>query len=328
MARYIIRRLLIAVVTVFVISILTFVIIQAPPGDFVTTYINQMQASGSLVSQAEAEMLRNLYGLDQPMWVQYWKWVSRMIYGNFGMSMEFTRPVLEVISDRMMLTVILSVATVLVSWAIALPIGIYSAVRQYSVIDYVATFVAFVGLAVPSFLVSIICMYFAFTFFGANIGGLFSPEYANAPWSWARVGDLLVHLPLPVFILALGSSAQLIRIMRANLLDELRKPYLVTALSKGLSPMRAILKYPVRVALNPFFSTIGHILPYIVSGSVIVSLVLGLPTVGPVLYKALISQDMFLAGTIVLFLGLLTVIGTLLSDLLLILVDPRIRAGG
>jgi peptide/nickel transport system permease protein len=328
MARYIIRRLLIAVVTVFVISVLTFVIIQAPPGDFVTTYINQMQASGSLVSQAEAEMLRNLYGLDQPIWVQYWKWVSRMIYGDFGMSMEFTRPVLEVISDRMILTIIHSVSTVLVSWAIALPIGIYSAVRQYSIIDYVATFVAFVGLAVPSFLVSIICMYFAFTFFGANIGGLFSPEFANAPWSWARVGDLLVHLPLPVFILALGSSAQLIRIMRANLLDELRKPYLVTALSKGLSPRRAILKYPVRVALNPFLSTIGHILPYIVSGSVIVSLVLGLPTVGPVLYKALISQDMFLAGTIVLFLGLLTVIGTLMSDLLLVLVDPRIRAGG
>lgn len=328
MVSYLTRRLLFGLITIAVISVLTFVIIQAPPGDFVTVYISQMQASGSIVSQGEAEALRDLYGLNDGIGVQYLKWITRMFHGDFGMSMEFTRPVMEILEDRLLLTIIVSGTTVLVTWAIALPIGIYSAVHQYSVGDHIATLISFMGLAIPSFLLSIICMYIGFTWFGANIGGLFSPEYANAPWSWGRAWDLAWHLPLPVMILALGSAAQLIRIMRANLLDELRKPYLVTAMAKGLSPTRAILKYPVRVALNPFISTIGTILPFIISGSVIVSLVLGLPTVGPVLYKALIAQDMFLAGTIVLMLGILTVVGTLISDLLLVWVDPRIRAGG
>jgi peptide/nickel transport system permease protein len=239
--------------------------------------------------------------------------------------MEWRRPVLEVIGDRLFLTMVVSGVTVLFTWVVALPIGIYSAVRQYSFGDYFFTFVGFIGLAVPNFLLALTVMYLGFVYFDANPGGLFSPEYIDAPWSIGRVWDLIKHLPVPALILGLSSSAQLIRIMRANLLDELRKPYVVTAFAKGLTPLRAILKYPVRVALNPFISTIGYLLPFIVSGSVIVSLVLGLPTVGPVLFKALIAQDMFLAGTIVLLLGALTVLGTLISDLLLLWVDPRIR---
>ena len=220
---------------------------------------------------------------------------------------------------------VVAVSALLLTWLLALPIGIYSAVRQYSIGDYVATFVGFIGLAVPNFLLALVLLYFGFTLFNAHIGGLFSPELQDAPWSLERVWDLLKHLPIPALILGLAGTAQQIRIMRANLLDELRKPYVVTARSKGLSEPRVILKYPVRMALNPFASTIGYTLPYIVSGSIIVSLVLGLPTVGPLLLKALISQDMFLAGTIVLLLGVMTVIGTLLSDILLVWIDPRIR---
>jgi peptide/nickel transport system permease protein len=248
-----------------------------------------------------------------------------MVRGDFGMSMEWRRPVTEVIGERLWLTVVVSVAALILTWGLALPIGIYSAVRQYSVGDYVATFIGFIGLAVPNFLLALVLLYLGFVFFNANIGGLFSPELQDAPWSGARVWDLLKHLPIPALILGLAGTAQQIRIMRANLLDELRKPYVVTARSKGLAESRVILKYPVRVALNPFASTIGYTLPYIVSGSIIVSLVLGLPTVGPLLLKALIAQDMFLAGTIVLLLGVMTVIGTLVSDILLVWIDPRIR---
>jgi peptide/nickel transport system permease protein len=244
------------------------------------------------------------------------------------MSMDWQRPVADVIGDRLALTVAVSLAAVAFTWALALPIGIYSAVRQYSVADYVLTVVGFLGLAIPSFLLALVVMYFSFVFFNANVGGLFSPEYVSAPWSPGRVWDLLKHLPLPALILAPAGTAQLIRIMRANLLDELGKPYVVTARAKGLSERRLILKYPVRVALNPFASTVGCLFPFIVSGSIIVSLVLSLPTVGPLLLKALVAQDMFLAGTIVLLLGVLTVIGTLVSDLLLLWIDPRIRQEG
>jgi len=248
-----------------------------------------------------------------------------VVQGNFGMSMEWRRPVTEVIGDRLWLTVVVSVAALFLTWVLALPIGIYSAVRQYSVSDYVATFIGFIGLAVPNFLLALVILYFGFILFNANIGGLFTPELQDAPWSMAKVWDLLKHLPVPALILGLAGTAQQIRIMRANLLDELRKPYVVTARSKGLPESTVILKYPVRVALNPFASTIGYTLPYIVSGSIIVSIVLGLPTVGPLLLKALIAQDMFLAGTIVLLLGVMTVIGTLISDILLVWIDPRIR---
>ncbi len=325
MLAYIGRRALLAIFTVWAISMLSFAIIQLPPGDYVTSYIAQMASMGSVVSDEEAQNLRIQYGLGQPIYVQYYKWMKLVVQGNFGMSMEWRRPVTEVIGDRLWLTVVVSVAALLLTWVLALPIGIYSAVRQYSVGDYVATFIGFIGLAVPNFLLALVILYFGFILFNANIGGLFTPELQDAPWSMAKVWDLLKHLPVPALILGLAGTAQQIRIMRANLLDELRKPYVVTARSKGLPESTVILKYPVRVALNPFASTIGYTLPYIVSGSIIVSIVLGLPTVGPLLLKALIAQDMFLAGTIVLLLGVMTVIGTLISDILLVWVDPRIR---
>ena len=327
MVAYIVRRLLLAVLTVWAISVLSFAIIHLPPGDYVTSYIASMSASGSAVSEGEAKAMREQLGLDQPITVQYAKWMGLMLQGNFGMAMEWGRPVSDVIGDRMSLTVVISVAAIVFTWAVALPIGIYSAVYRYSFLDYAFTFIGFIGLAIPGFMLALIVMYVGFAWFGANVGGLFSPEYAEAPWSWARVWDLTVHLPIPAIVLGISGTAQLIRIMRSNLLDELRKPYVMTARARGLAEYRVILKYPVRVALNPFVSTIGYLLPYVVSGSIIVSLVLSLPTVGPLLLKALIAQDMFLAGTIVLLLGVLTVIGTFISDLLLMWVDPRIRLG-
>ncbi|GAC1346930.1 MAG: ABC transporter permease [Myxococcales bacterium] len=325
MIAFLTRRLLLGVVTIWLISILSFAIIQLPPGDFVDAYVAQLASSGSSVSAEEAAAMRKLYGLGQPFPVQYYKWISRVVTGDFGESMEWRRPVVEVIGDRIWLTLLLSVAALLLTWGLALPIGIYSAVRQYSWGDYAFTLLGFIGIAVPNFLLALIIMYFAFTLLGANVGGLFSAEFALAPWSPARIWDLAKHLPLPAAILALGGTAQLIRIMRANLLDELRRPYVVTARAKGLSERRVILKYPVRAALNPFASNIAYLFPYLVSGSIIISIVLGLPTVGPLLVKSLVAQDMFLAGTIVLLLGVLTVIGTFISDLVLMWVDPRLR---
>ncbi|MBI2941285.1 MAG: ABC transporter permease [Chloroflexi bacterium] len=328
MLSYIVRRLLLSVLTVWAVSMLSFAIIQLPPGDYVSAYIAQMQAMGTLLSEQEAANLRILYGLDQPVYVQYLKWVGLAVQGNFGMSMEWGRPVLDVIGDRIWLTLMVSLSAVVFTWIVALPIGIYSAIRQYSLGDYVFTFIGFIGLAVPSFMLALVLMYLGFVLLDANIGGLFSVEYADAAWSLDKLWDLMQHLPLPALILGLAGTAQMIRIMRANLLDELRKPYVVAARARGLSHTRSVLKYPVRVALNPFASTIGYLFPYIVSGSIIVSLVLSLPTVGPVLLKALIAQDMFLAGTIVLLLGVMTVIGTFVSDLLLMWIDPRIRMEG
>jgi peptide/nickel transport system permease protein len=325
---YLARRLLLAALTSWAISVLAFVIIQLPPGDYVTAYIAQMTSSGTTVSEDLANTLREQYGLNQPVWVQYLRWMKLVLRGDFGMALEWGKPVSEVIADRLWLTMALSLGAIVITWALALPIGIYSAVRQYSFGDYVATFVGFIGLAVPSFMIALILMYAGFRYFGANIGGLFSDQFVEAPWSLAKLWDLLKHLPLPAAILGLAGTAQLIRIMRANLLDELGKPYVMTARARGLSEWRVILKYPVRVALNPFASTVGYLLPYVVSGSIIVSLVLSLPTVGPLLLRALIAQDMFLAGTIVLLLGVLTVLGTLLSDLLLMWIDPRIRSEG
>jgi peptide/nickel transport system permease protein len=328
MLAYLVRRLILAVLTVWAVSILAYVVIELPPGDYITSYIAQMSSSGSFVSAQEAEALRQQYGLDQPLYIQYLRWMGMVLRGNFGMALEYGRPVAEVIGDRLWLTMVVSVGAIILTWCLALPIGIYSAVRQYSVGDYIATFLGFIGLAVPSFMLALILMYFGFTLFNANIGGLFSDEFAEAPWTLAKAWDLIKHLPLPALILGLAGTAQLIRIMRANLLDELGKPYVVTARARGLSEMHLILKYPVRVALNPFASTIGYLLPYVVSGSIIVSLVLSLPTVGPLLLKALVAQDMFLAGTIVLLLGVMTVIGTFISDLLLMWIDPRIRFEG
>src|SRR3990172_6327710 len=292
MLAYLARRLILALLTIWAISVLSFVIIQLPPGDYITAYIAQMSASGGFISQAEADALRQEYGLDRPLYFQYLRSMRLVLRGNFGISLEWARPVSEVIGDRLWLTMVVSIAAVLLTWCLALPIGIYSAVRQYSVGDYVATFVGFIGLAVPSFMLALILMYLGFTLLNVNIGGLFSDEFAEAPWSLAKAWDLTKHLPLPALILGLAGTAQLIRIMRANLLDELGKPYVVTARARGLSETRVILKYPVRVALNPFASTVGYLLPYVVSGSIVVSLVLSLPTVGPLLLRALVAQDM------------------------------------
>jgi peptide/nickel transport system permease protein len=327
MLAYIARRLILAILTSWAITVLSFVIITLPPGDYVTSYIASMSASGNGVTEAEAQALRVQYGLDQPIHIQYLKWMGLILQGNFGMAIEWGRPVLDVIGDRLTLTIVISVAAIIFTWALALPIGIYSAVRRYSLGDYIATFIGFIGLAIPGFMLALIVMYVGFKYFNANIGGLFSAEMADAPWNWDKFVDLLNHLPIVAIVLGIGGTAQMIRIMRSNLLDELRKPYVMTARARGLSETRVILKYPVRVALNPFISTIGYLFPYIVSGSIIVSMVLSLPTVGPLLLKALIAQDMFLAGTIVLMLGVMTVVGTFISDLLLMWVDPRIRLG-
>jgi peptide/nickel transport system permease protein len=327
MIAYIVRRFFLAILTIWAITILSFLIIQLPPGDYVTSYVATMSASGNQVTEAEAQALRTQYGLDRPIYIQYLKWMGLIMHGNFGMAIEWGRPVLDVIGDRLVLTLVISLAAIIFTWALALPIGIYSAVKRYSLGDYIATIIGFIGLAIPGFMLALIVMYVGFKYFNANVGGLFSAELANAPWSWAKFVDMLKHLPVAAIVLGMGGTAQMIRIMRSNLLDELRKPYVMTARARGLSESRVIAKYPVRVALNPFVSTIGYLFPYVISGSIIVSMVLSLPTVGPLLLKALIAQDMFLAGTIVLLLGALTVVGTFISDLLLMWVDPRIRLG-
>ena len=328
MLAYLTRRVFVAIGTVLVLSLVSFAFIQLPPGDFVTAYVQELEGMGDVVSADEEEQLRDMFGLNQPFLVQYFKWMLRMAGGDFGFSMEYRRPVVEVIGDRLWLTVVVAAAAVVFVWVVALPIGIFSANRQYSFADYLFTFLGFIGLAIPNFLLALVLMYFAFRYFNVNVTGLFSPEYVTAPWSVAKVVDMLGHLWVPALVLGTAGTATLIRIMRANLLDELRKPYVVSARARGMKESRLIVKYPVRVALNPFASTIGYILPYIVSGSIIVSVVLSLPTVGPLLLRALLSQDMFLAGTIILLIGAMTVAGTLISDILLMLIDPRIRFEG
>jgi peptide/nickel transport system permease protein len=323
--RYIVQRLLLVIPTVFVISIISFIIIQLPPGDFLTSYIATLESGGQVVDQTQIDALRAQYGLGEPIYVQYFKWISGVVQGNFGHSFQWQRPVSDLIGERMMLTVVLSVASLLLVWAISLPIGIYSAVKQYSPGDYLFTFISFVGLGIPNFLLALVLMWIAYSQFGMSVSGLFSPQYADAPWSWAKLLDFLAHLWIPAIVLAIGGIAGLIRIMRANLLDELPKLYVTTARAKGMGENQLVLKYPVRVALNPFVSTIGWTLPGLVSGSIIVSVVLNLPTTGPMLLTALQSQDMYLAGAILLLLSILTVIGTLVSDILLAWLDPRIR---
>lgn len=325
MLGYFVKRFAYGLLAIWAVSVLSFIIIQLPPGDYVTSYIAALEAQGVQVRADEAEALRYQYGLGQPIYVQYGKWVWQILQGNFGMSFQYRVPVLEVIGERLLLTVVLALGSVLFVWLVAIPVGIFSAVRQYSMADYVVTTLGFIGLAVPDFLLALVMMYFAWDLFGFSIGGLFSPEYISAPWSWGRVVNLLQHMIIPVIVLGTSGTAALIRITRANLLDELRKPYVVTARAKGMSEWRLILKYPVRLALNPVISLTAYILPFLVSGSVIVSVVLNLPTLGPVLLRSLTSQDMFLAGAIILMIGTMTIIGTFLSDLLLAAVDPRVR---
>jgi peptide/nickel transport system permease protein len=327
MLQFIIRRLLLMIPTFFVTSIVAFTVIQLPPGDFATTYVANQAAQGDSTSAQEVlASLRAAYGLDQPVYIQYAKWIWGILTrGDFGIAFEFHQPVSSLIWDRVFLTLLLSLASVLITWIIAFPIGIYSAVKQYSAGDYLFTFFGFMGISIPSFLLALVLMYVQFKFFSVTVGGLFSSDMQNAPWSIAKAIDLVEHIWLPVLILAFGGTAELIRIMRANLLDELRKPYVTTARSKGLPEWKVLLKYPVRLALNPFISTIGWTLPYLISGSIIISVVMSLPTTGPMLLRSLQSQDMYLAGSIILILSILTIVGTLISDILLAWLDPRIR---
>ena len=338
MIRFLVRRSLLALLSIWFISILAFVIIQMPEGDWLDIYLENVRRGGHNLSLETERDMRDYYGLDQPVVFRYLRWSWNLLHGDAGYTyiprgsvgsagaMDLVaRPVMPTVMDRLLLTIALTGMTIAVTWVLAIPIGIYSAVRHNSIGDYTFTFVGFLGLAVPDFLLGLLLMYIAFAYFDQSVGGLFSGEFLNAPWSLARVWDLLKHLWIPAIVLGTSGTASLIRVLRNNLLDELRKPYVMTARSKGLSGLRTVLKYPLRVALNPLLSTIGYLLPSLVSGSVIVSLVLGLSTIGPMLLGAILIQDTFLAGFIVLALGILTIIGTLISDLVLAWADPRIR---
>jgi len=311
---------------IFGISVVAFTIIQLPPGDFLTTYVAARSATGESVTQAEVDALRERYGIGDPVFVQYGKWMGGiMLRGDFGRSFRYGQPVSQLIGERIALTFVVSLTTLLFTWVVALPIGIYSAVKQYTIGDYIVTFLGFIGMAIPNFLFALIVLYLGFEYFGFTMNSLFSAEFVNAEWSLARVIDLMKHLWVPVLILGTAGTAGLIRIMRANLLDELKKPYVITARAYGYSEAELVRRFPVRVALNPFISSIGWSLPYLVSGTTIVAIVLNLPTVGPLMFSALVSQDMYLAGSIIFILSVLTMVGTLVSDILLAILDPRIR---
>lgn len=325
MIRYVLRRVLIAVPVLFLISIAAFAIIQLPPGDYLTTYVAGLQASGQAVNAAQVAQLAEQYGLDQPIWVQYLKWIGNVLQGDFGTSFEWNQPVSTLLAERLPLTIVLAVTTLLFTWLLAFPAGIYSALRQYSWGDYSVTVLAFLGIAVPNFLIALILAWISSSVFGQPIGGLFSAEYVDASWNLGKVLDLLAHIWVPIVVLGAAGTAGLMRILRANLLDELQRPYVTAARARGIPERRLIVRYPLRVALNPFISTIGWVLPALISGEVIVAQVLALPTTGPLLVSALTSQDMFLAGSIILIISTLTVIGSLVSDIALALLDPRIR---
>jgi peptide/nickel transport system permease protein len=328
MLKYITHRLLVMIPTLLAISAIVFLIIQLPPGDYFTTYINELQSQGETVSKERMDFLREQYGFDRSPVEQYFVWLLGMLQGDFGYSFEYSLPVSDVVGDRLLLSFIVSFTTIIFTWLIAFPIGVYSAVRQYSWGDYSLTFVGFLGLATPNFLLALVLQWLAHSYFGTSIGGLMDPQFLDESWNLAKVGSILEHLWIPVVVIGTSGTAGMIRRLRANLLDELHKQYVVTARSKGLHPFKLLVKYPLRVALNPFIADIGNMLPQVISGAAIVSVVLSLPTTGPMLLSALQSQDMYLAGSFLMFLAMLTVVGTLLSDLALAILDPRIRLSG
>ena len=337
MLAYIARRIVLGILTIGAISLLAFFISQLPPGDAVERHMDKIMTGGFSATEIDieqAEVLRKYLGLDRPMLVRYGMWIWNLAKGDLGLSFQVwgggesrQRPVRMIVGDRIWTTVVLTAFTIVVTWTFAIPVGIYSAVRQHSIGDYLFTFIGFSGLAVPDFLLGLVLMYVAYAYFDQSVGGLFSGDYANKPWSWGKALDMVNHLWVPAIVLGTSGTAGLIRVMRNNLLDELSKPYVVTARAKGVPPWKVILKYPVRVAANPLVSTIGYLLPSLVSGSVIVSVVLSLPTLGPIFLEAILQEDVYMSGFIVLLLGTLTVIGTLLSDILLAVTDPRIRLG-
>jgi peptide/nickel transport system permease protein len=326
MKTYLLRRFLYMLLLMFFGSMVSFMVITLPPGDYISYYLDRVTTyTGATVTPEEMAALRAYYGLGDPEYVQYFKWLWRVLHGDLGRSFGWNRPVAELILDRLPMTILISFGALIVTYAIAIPVGIYSAVKQYSAGDYAATFVGFIGLSVPNFLLALIVMMFFHNAFGLSVGGLFSPEYAQAPWSGGKVLDLLAHLPVPLLVIGLAGTAGLIRTMRAMLLDELRKPYVQTARAKGVKEWQLLFRYPVRVALLPIAATIGWTLPAIFSGSVIVAIVLNLPTIGPLLFSALTTEDMFLAASTVMISMALTLVGTFISDILLAILDPRIN---
>jgi len=326
---YLIRRVMMLVPILILMSMVAFFLIELPPGDYVSFRIQQLRMSGVEVSEDEAQRLMIQYGLDRPLPARYWRWVSGIVLrGNFGWSLQWNKSVNEILSERIPMTVTISLLALLLSWTVAIPIGIFSATHQYSVMDYVFTFLGFIGVATPGFLLALIIAWVLFAQFGFSMLGLYSKEYLDAPWSFAKFVDLLKHIWLPLILVGMGNTAATIRVVRNNLLDELRKQYVITARAKGLTEWGLLLKYPVRVAINPLLSTVSWVLPGLISGAVLIDIVLSLQTTGPVLLRAVLAQDMVLAGSIVLILSALTVVGALLGDILLALVDPRIRFGG
>jgi peptide/nickel transport system permease protein len=329
MLSYIAYRLLQFVPLLIAISLLAFAIIELPPGDYLTMHVYQLEEAGTRVSEAEIARLTQQYGLDKPITQRYLLWMWNMIrHGNLGRSFQWNQPVTKVIGDRITLTFVMSLLSLLFVWAVSIPIGIYAATHQYTLFDYIFSFLGFIGMAVPGFLLALVVMFYAFKYLNISVTGLFSPEYADAPWSWAKLANMMKRIWMPMIIIGISSTASLIRVMRGTLLDELRKPYVTTARAKGIAERKLLFKYPVRIAVNPMISTIGWVLPGLVSGSALVSIVLNLPTMGPILLRALMAQDMYLAGSFVMIISLLTVTGTLISDILLAAVDPRIRYGG
>lgn len=327
MLNYVTHRLLVMIPTLLVISILVFIIIQLPPGDYLTTLVEELRSQGEEISEERIAYYREEFGFGEPMWKQYLFWLGGLFQGDLGYSFEHEMPVQDVVGDRMFLTIVVSFSTIIFVYLLSFPIGVYSAVRQYSPGDYALTFVGFIGLATPNFLLALVLMFLANQWFGTSIGGLVSDEFRDAPMSWGKFVDVLAHLWVPVIVIGTSGTAGMIRRLRANLLDELHKQYVVTARAKGVPPKKALVKYPLRMALNPFIADIGNVLPEIISGSAIVSVVLSLETTGPMLLRALQSQDMYLAGSFLMFVALLTVVGNLISDLALAFLDPRIRLG-
>jgi peptide/nickel transport system permease protein len=325
MLSYIIHRILIMIPTLVAISIVIFTIINLPPGNYFTTYIAELQGSGEKADLAKIEFLEKEYGFDRPLWQQYVYWAAGLVHGDMGYSFSYDMPVNQVVGDRLLLTAVVSITTIIFTYIVAFPIGIYSATHQYSLSDHLLTLLGFLGLATPSFLLALVLLYFANVYFGISIGGLMDPKYLDQPWSWGKVLSLMEHIWIPVLVIGSSGTAAMIRRLRANLLDELQKQYVVTARAKGLPPLRVLFKYPLRMALNPFISDIGSLLPQVISGAAIVSVVLSLPTTGPMLLSSLRSQDMYLAGSFLMFMATLTVIGVFVSDLALALLDPRIR---
>lgn len=326
---YITKRLLQLIPLIIAISIIVFTLIQLPPGDFLTTYIQQLKLSGTDINMSQVESLKKQYALDKPMYAQYLIWIKNIVTkGDLGRSFQWNQPVTQVIGARLGMTMLISFLSLLFVWLIAIPIGIYSATHQYSIFDYIFTFFGFIGLAVPGFLIALLVVYFLFAMFGISVTGLFSPEFQSASWSLAKFANMLPRLMLAIFIIGMPSIAGLMRTTRAMMLDELQKQYVITARAKGVAEKKLLFKYPVRIAINPLISTIGWTLPALISGEAITSIVLNTPTTGPILLKALMTQDMYLAGSFLLITSVLTVIGTLLSDILLAVVDPRIRFGG